>query len=66
MKRFDAIFHGDALTADIHDSVFGGVDMVILLQRQGRERDVIHFANYSSYEEAEKEMRVAFPSVIWR
>lgn len=66
MKRFDAIYHGDVLTADIHDSVFGGVDMVIFLQRQGRERETIHFANYSSYEEAEAEMREAFPSVIWR
>lgn len=66
MKRYDAIYQGDVLTADLHDSVFGGVDLVIFLQRQGRERTCIHIANYSSYEEAEQEMREAFPSVHWR
>lgn len=66
MRRYDAIYRGDVLTADIHDSVFGGVDLVIFLQRQGREREVIHLANYSSYEVAEQEMREAFPSVNWR
>ena len=66
MKRYDAIYHGDVLTADLHDSVFGGVDLVIFLQRQGRDREVIQMSNFSSYEEAEQGMREAFPSVNWR
>lgn len=66
MKRFDAIYHGDILTADLHDSVFGGVELAIFLQRQGREPELVHLGHFDTYENAEKEMREVFPSVKWR
>lgn len=66
MIRYDAVYQGYTLTADIHDSALGGVMMTIFLQRQGREPELIHIGNFDSYRNAEKEMREVFPNVHWR
>lgn len=66
MKCYDAIYQGDILTADIHDSALGGVRLIIFLQRQGRDPELIHIGNFDTYENAEKEMREIFPDVHWR
>lgn len=66
MKQFQCISKKDIYTAEISDSVYGGVNLVIYRIRQGKEPKAMLTKHCRNTVEARMEMEKYLPEANWR